>query len=453
MDTAGVQTAVSLRRANPFFHRGPIRDPAYFYGRQPETGLLLNLVRNAQSVSVLGQRRIGKSSFVLHAANPLVLQPHGLNAEQFCFIYVDCQGRGGLTEDELCALLRQGLGRELKTRALWDEPGGDDYRSDLYDLEDYLAKATQAGFRPVFAFDEFEAIAASRNLTPDFFSSLRRIVTGYPIAIITVTKDPLSMLSDTRESVLSSPFFNIFQSLSLGLLTAEEAGTLLQGLAAKGGLRFAQATLDFVSDLGGGNPLLLQLAAFYAFEQIAGQADALSAADYYLVRERFWTTAVQHFEYYWSHLDDEARYALATLPLMSGSGNRALETLARESLIVRRRPRYDYFSSAFRDFVRTQKVPGLVNAGLFVVDHQQRAIMLDGRSLDLTKTEYTLLMYLLQRGGEVVTYAELEEKVWGDAFSGDPERLKAAIKHLRQALGEYSDTIANVRGVGYQFQP
>jgi hypothetical protein len=453
METSGSQTVVNAPRANPFFHRGPIRDPAYFYGRPAETGLLLNLVRNAQSVSVLGQRRIGKSSFVLHAANPLVLQAHGLDPEQTCFVYVDCQGRGDLTESELCALLRQGLSAQMKGRAQRDELGGGDTRSDLRDLEDYLAKATEAGFRLVFILDEFEAIAASRKLTPDFFSSLRRIITGYPVAVVTVTKDPLTTLTDAHESVLSSPFFNIFQPLSLGLFSAEEAEAMLQGLAAKGGLRFAQATLDFISDLAGGLPLLLQLAGFYAFEQIEGQADTLSAADYYLVRERFWATAVQHFEYYWSHLDDEARYVLATLPLMSGSGNRALEMLARECLIVRRGPRYDYFSSAFQDFVRTQKVPGLVNAGPFVVDHQQRAIMLDGRPLDLTKTEYTLFMYLLQRSGEVITYAELEENVWGDAFSGDPERLKAAIKHLRQALGEYGDTIANVRGVGYQFQP
>ena len=70
---------VTAHCENPFFHRGPIRDPAYFFGRERETRLLLSLVRNAQSVSVLGQRRIGKSSFVLHAANPLVLQAHGLD--------------------------------------------------------------------------------------------------------------------------------------------------------------------------------------------------------------------------------------------------------------------------------------------------------------------------------------------------------------------------------------
>jgi hypothetical protein len=444
---------VTTRCENPFFHRGPIRDPAYFYGRQRETRLLLDLVRNAQSVSVLGQRRIGKSSCVLHAAHSAVLQAHGLSADRYCFAYVDCQGRGGMAEGEICSLLHQSLASELRAHVQWDEPERDDGGQDLRNLEGYIARTTQAGFRPIFVLDEFEAIAASRELTPDFFSSLRRLVTGYPAAIVTVTKDPLAMLTYSHQSVLGSPFFNIFQPISLGLFTAEEAEAMLQGLAARSGLHFAQATLDFLLDLAGGHPLLLQLAGFHAFELLEGQPADLSAADRQLVRERFWATAVQHFEYYWSHLDGEAHHALATLPLRSAPSDRALELLARECLVVRRGQGYDYFCSAFRDFVRDQTVPGLVQAGPFLVDHQQRAIMLDGRPLDLTKTEYALLVYLLQRSGEVVTYAELEEEVWGNAYSGDPERLKAAIKHLRQALGEHADYVANVRGVGYRFQP
>jgi len=437
---------------NPFFHRGPIRDPAYFFGRERETRLLLSLIRNAQSVSVLGQRRIGKSSFVLHAIQPAVLRAHSLNVDQYGIVYVDCQGRSGMTEAEFCSLLLHGLGNALATRVPWEEPGSDKTPANLLSLEILIAKVTQAGYRPVYILDEFEAIGASHHLTPDFFASLRRIITQYPVAIVTVTKDPLTMLTYPHQGILSSPFFNIFQPLSLGLLSAEEAAGMLQGLAGKSDFRFAQATLDFILDLAGGHPLLLQLAGFHAFELLECQPGGLSEDDCRLVRERFWVTAVQHFEYYWSHLDEESRYRLATLPLLSGSEDDVIKKLARECLIVRRGPDLDYFCSTFRDFVRSQRVSGLVHAGPFVMDHQQRAVMLDGRRVDLTKTEYGLLMYLLQRSGEVVTYAELEESVWGDAFSGDPERLKAAIKHLRQALGEQADYVANVRGVGYKLQ-
>ncbi len=179
----------------------------------------------------------------------------------------------------------------------------------------------------------------------------------------------------------------------------------------------------------------------------------MSTADCQLIRERFWATAVQHFEYYWSHLNDEARYALATLPLMRAAAGDVLTALEEECLIVRRGQSYDYFSSAFRDFVRGQTVPGLVQAGPFVVDQQRQAIILGDRVLELTRIQYALFVYLLERLGQVVPYQELEENVWGDAYTGDPERLKAAVKHLRRALGDRADHIANVRGVGYMFQP
>lgn len=440
------------RAINPFFHRGPIRDLAYFYGRQRETRLVLGLVRNAQCVSVLGQRRIGKSSFVLHAAHPLVLQAHGLNPDQFGIVYVDCQGRSGATEAELCSLLLDGLRTALATRVQLDELHSDEAPPDLSCLEAIFTEVTQAGYRPVFILDEFEALATSHHLTPDFFSSLRRLVTQYPVAVVTVTKDPLSALSHAHESILSSPFFNIFQHLWLGLYGADEAVEMLQGLAGKSDLHFTQATVDFILDLAGGHPLLLQLAGFHAFELLEYKSGDLSTAECQLVRERFWVTAVQHYEYYWNHLDEQTHYLLATLPLSSTAGGDSLEALVKDSLIVQRGAGYDYFSSSFRDFVYRRKVPGLAYAGPFIVDQHRRAVLLLGRPLDLARTEYDLFVYLLQRTGMVVAYAEIERNVWGDAYSGDPERLKAAIKHLRQAMGEHADYVENVRGVGYRLR-
>ena len=50
-----------LRIENPFFHRGPIRDPEYFYDRHKETRYALRMLSNRQSVSVIGPRKIGKT--------------------------------------------------------------------------------------------------------------------------------------------------------------------------------------------------------------------------------------------------------------------------------------------------------------------------------------------------------------------------------------------------------
>lgn len=452
MKALGQQKTPTVRRENPFFHRGAIRDPAYFFGRRRETRLLLELVRNAQSVSVLGQRRIGKTSFLFYVSHPVVLQAHGPSTDQYVFVYVDCEGRGDLPESDFCLLLLRGLVSELGEQAQWGDLLGSKGSPSFAALEEGILRAIEMGRRPIFLLDEFEAMATNRNLGSDFFSGLRRIATEHPVAYITATKSPLLALTYPDRGVLSSPFFNIFQPLRLGLFTTEESVEMLQGLAARAGLSYPAGLVDFILDLAGWHPLLLQLAGFHAFELLEAQGDELSAAGYRLIRERFWGTAVQHFEYYWSHLDDEARYVLAALPLMPATAGDVLAVLEEQCLIVRRGQDYDYFSSAFRDFVRGQAVRGLVQVGPFVVDQQQRAVILDGHPLDLTRTQYALLMYLLQRPGQVATHDELEENIWGDAYTGDPERLKAAVKHLRRALGDSAKHIANVRGVGYVFQ-
>jgi len=446
------QHSAAIRRKNPFFHRGPIQDPDYFFGREKETRLLLNLAGHGQSVSVLGQRRIGKTSFLFHVSHPLTLQAHGLSTDQYIFVYIDCEGRGQLTEGDLYQLLLKGLASQVGMSNQWQAILGEDELPLASVFETCLQQTLKAGYRIIFLLDEFEAIINNRNLGPDFFSTLRRIATEHAVAYITVTKLSLLTLTNVEDSALSSPFFNIFQPLQLDLLTAEESLDMIQSLARMANVSFPAALIDFILDLAGRHPLFLQLAAFYAFELLGSEADKLSQADYALLREQFWATAVQHFKYYWGHLNQETRYTLAALPLMPMTAKTALADLEKQCLIVPCGQGYDYFSSAFRDFVRGQTVSGLVQAGPFVADLQQRAVTLKERRLDLTKTQYDLLVYLLQHPDQVITHEELEETIWGDAYTGNPERLKSAIKHLRRALNDDAEYIASVRGVGYKFQ-
>ncbi len=52
------------RDANPFFHRGPVRDPQYFFGRKREIDYVSDLLRQGQSVSISGPRRRARGCFL-----------------------------------------------------------------------------------------------------------------------------------------------------------------------------------------------------------------------------------------------------------------------------------------------------------------------------------------------------------------------------------------------------
>jgi len=90
------------------YHRGPIKEAEYFYGRARETALTLQMVKNGQSVSVIGPRRIGKKSLLFHLSDPTVRARSGLVPGQSLFVYVDGSVLGGLSRpDTLCVMLQE----------------------------------------------------------------------------------------------------------------------------------------------------------------------------------------------------------------------------------------------------------------------------------------------------------------------------------------------------------
>lgn len=77
-----------------------------------------------------------------------------------------------------------------------------------------------------------------------------------------------------------------------------------------------------------------------------------------------------------------------------------------------------------------------------------REVTVDGRSVDLTATEFDLLATLMRRPGMVFTREQLLSTVWGAAAYGQSRTVDVHIAQLRAKLGEESP-IRTHRGVGY----
>ena len=86
------------------------------------------------------------------------------------------------------------------------------------------------------------------------------------------------------------------------------------------------------------------------------------------------------------------------------------------------------------------------------VDFAGRIVYIDGDKRDLTPKEYDLLFYLIKNKGIALTREKLINNVWGYDFFGDDRTLDTHIKLLRKNLGEYSNLIVTLRGVGYRFE-
>jgi hypothetical protein len=441
--------------SNPFFHRGPIRDRAYFFGREQEVSQILSLLGNGQSISLVGQRRIGKTSLLFHISNPEVFTQHGLRPDEHLFVYVDCGGMGGLDQPGLYRVLLEEIGDILADKGQAPNQLGmlDDARPMAYrGFERASRGLVREGWKPILLLDEFDLMAHNPHLDPDFFSGLRALAAKYSIAYVTASKRPLLDLTYADASTLSSPFFNIFASVRLGLFSEDAARNLLTGLGSRGELTFAPSTIDSLLDLAGPHPLFLQIAGFHAFELGQAAGSKLSNVDLPELRTRFCASVEEHFHYYWRSLTPEEQHTLFTLAVSQISQPDVIRHLEQECLILRQAESYDYLSSAFREFVGSQPVSGLLQAGPVAINEGQHQTLIHGQPLSLTSSQYVLLVYLVRRAGQVVSAEELEEAVWGDEYIEDPERIKSVIKGLRKALGDEAGRLENVRGVGYMWR-
>jgi DNA-binding response OmpR family regulator len=151
----------------------------------------------------------------------------------------------------------------------------------------------------------------------------------------------------------------------------------------------------------------------------------------------------------WQNLTAEEQYCLA---ITNGPVD-TMRLLEQQCLIQPWMGGYRYSSEILRRFVRRQIVEGLIQAGPFVIDQQRHEVRADGQELNLTTSQFDLLVRLCQQAGQVVPGEELEMAVWGDALLDDPDRLKTLIKRLRRAIEPHSNWIVSERGVGYALRP
>jgi two-component system phosphate regulon response regulator PhoB len=91
-------------------------------------------------------------------------------------------------------------------------------------------------------------------------------------------------------------------------------------------------------------------------------------------------------------------------------------------------------------------------AGPITIDRAAHKVLLDGQELQLTSTEFKLLLTLLERRGRVQTRPQLLETVWEAQPDIQTRTVDMHVQRLRTKLGEHGPLIETVRGFGYRFR-
>ncbi len=124
----------------------------------------------------------------------------------------------------------------------------------------------------------------------------------------------------------------------------------------------------------------------------------------------------------------------------------AREVTARVKAVLRR----------FRDLNHdAEGIKGRLESGEMTVDLDQFQVYNRGESVEVTLREFNLLVYLMQRPGQVYSREQLLNQVWGYDFIGDERTVDVTVRRLREKLEvdpANPEFIQTKRGVGYYFR-
>ena len=93
-----------------------------------------------------------------------------------------------------------------------------------------------------------------------------------------------------------------------------------------------------------------------------------------------------------------------------------------------------------------------VQLGELRIDTESCRVTVAGDEVELTSTEFKLLLYLAQRPGRVLGRELLLQNVWGYNYVGDTRTVDTHVTRLRNKLGAAGEMIKTVRGFGYKLE-
>ena len=97
-------------------------------------------------------------------------------------------------------------------------------------------------------------------------------------------------------------------------------------------------------------------------------------------------------------------------------------------------------------------LPELLSIGDIVIDKQRHTVTSAGIDIELTSTEFKLLLFLAEKKGLVQSREKLLQNVWSYNNAGDTRTVDTHVTRLRGKIGAPGDIIKTVRGFGYKIE-
>lgn len=326
---------------NPYIYREPVPGQHGFFNRSSEITRIASRIAadRPQSVSVVGGPRTGKTSLLNYLCDPAKMQEYLEDPSRYLYLRLALKEHTPKDPDHFFQL----LGKAVEEKASLSMSPSYEGFSEL------VKQLMQAGQKLVVFFDDFEQVTLHAGFPVDFFSFMRSIANSNDVGYVTTSYDSLQRLCHT-ETIEESPFFNIFTTVNLEPFRAEEARRLVEDPAAAAGAAFGPE-VDWVLELGGVSPYLLQLAAAVAFE-----ARAQGGLGKEALAEKVFAEAHPYLELIWgSHFPEaqkEVMQAVASGKAVERRHQYAADSLERRGFLRKQGEGYLVVPSLMARFLK-----------------------------------------------------------------------------------------------------
>jgi hypothetical protein len=333
--------------ANPYTNRDAIRSPDDFFGRMAELRSIYTLILSGQSVSLVGERRVGKSS-LLNALGFESQRTEFELPENFCFVFVDLQYIAGCMQEEFVTyLLRQiaestGISIQMPPYGSLHEP-----------LEQAAQEVLHQGRRLVVLMDEFDVLVRNDRIPRELFAILRAWAGRFEIAFVLASREG-SIEPILTEDSIGSAFLNIFAPVYVGPLQESEARELIDLPAEHVGMPFTDEEKEWILQLGGHHPFYLQIACYHMFN--GKFSDLIPERRREHLEEEFSYEAGPHLDYLLQGLLEREKKALQSW-IATGriDDRRARVELTRRGILMDDHGRWRIFSTVFDGMMRDMR--------------------------------------------------------------------------------------------------
>jgi len=356
---------------NPYTNRRTIKNPDEFYGREREVRRIYSRLSSShpQCISIIGERKIGKSSLLYFISHEDIRKKWLKDAESYLFLLLDLQERNGEISFStffqfIFNTLAERLDSSLAQDSLIDATA--ETEAECYEaFKRIVSNIEKQGLKLILLFDEFGVITGSENFDSAFFSFLRSIANNHECAYITTSRAKLQKLCRDTD-ISESPFFNIFTPVPLGKFDGDEARSLIFTPSAQAGIPFDERDAKFVLSVAGHHPLFIQMAcsALFDYKSRDGASSRVEAqlqsgeVDYEAVKADFLVEATEQFEQIWQDADESKRQVLCQVAIggdITSQQRYLIRELQREGYLTDSPPAP--FSQAFAEFL-VAKHPG-----------------------------------------------------------------------------------------------